>query len=56
MEAAPRPSIAEHRQNLLLDDVCAGYRDRILELPEMAEWTAAALQEPDEVEELEVEF
>jgi glutathione S-transferase len=39
-----------------LDDVCAGYRDRILALPEMREWTAEALREPDEVEELEVEF
>jgi len=39
-----------------LDPVCAAYRDRILALPEMAEWTAAARLEPDEVEELEVEF
>jgi glutathione S-transferase len=42
--------------DVALDDVCAAYRDRILNLPEMVEWTAAALQEPDEVEELEVEF
>jgi glutathione S-transferase len=39
-----------------LDPVCAAYRDRILALPEMIEWTAAAKLEPDEVEELEVEF
>lgn len=39
-----------------LDPACAAYRDRILALPEMREWTAAALQEPDEVEELDVEF
>jgi glutathione S-transferase len=39
-----------------LDPVCAAYRDRIVSLPEMREWTAAALQEPDEVEELEMEF
>jgi len=39
-----------------LDDVCARYRDHILGLPEMVEWTAAAREEPDEVEELEVEF
>jgi glutathione S-transferase len=39
-----------------LDPVCAAYRDRILALPEMLEWTAAAKLEPDEVEELEVEF
>ena len=39
-----------------LDPVCAAYRDRILALPQMVEWTAAARLEPDEVEELEVEF
>jgi glutathione S-transferase len=39
-----------------LDRVCAAYRDRILDLPQMREWTAAALTEPDEVEELDVEF
>jgi glutathione S-transferase len=42
--------------DVALDSVCAAYRDRIVALPEMREWTAAALQEPDEVEELEVEF
>lgn len=39
-----------------LDPACAAYRDRILALPEMVEWTAEAQLEPDEVEELEVEF
>jgi glutathione S-transferase len=39
-----------------LDDVCAGYRDRILALPVMREWTAIAVKEPAEVEELDVEF
>ena len=39
-----------------LDSVCAGYRDRILSLPYMRDWTAEALKEPDEVEELDVEF
>jgi glutathione S-transferase len=39
-----------------LDARCAAYRDHILALPEMVEWTAAAKLEPDEVEELEVEF
>ena len=42
--------------DVALDPVCAAYRDRILALPVMREWTAAALQEPDEVEELDVEF
>jgi glutathione S-transferase len=39
-----------------LDPACAAYRDHILDLPEMVEWKAEALMEPDEVEELEVEF
>ena len=39
-----------------LDDVCAAYAVRILALPAMTEWTAAAWGEPDGVEELEVEF
>jgi glutathione S-transferase len=39
-----------------LDIVCSAYRDRILALPYVQEWTAIALSEPDEVEELDVEF
>lgn len=42
--------------DVALDGACAAYRDRILALPFMREWTAAALKEPDEVEELDVEF
>jgi glutathione S-transferase len=42
--------------DVALDAVCARYRDHILELPEMVEWAEAARLEPDEVEELEVEF
>lgn len=42
--------------DVALDPVCARYRDHILALPEMVEWTAAARLEPEEVEELEVEF
>lgn len=42
--------------DVALDPVCAGYRDRVLALPHMQEWTAAAITEPDEVEELDVEF
>jgi len=39
-----------------LDPACAGYRDTILAMPYMQEWIAAANAEPDEVEELDVEF
>ncbi|HEY0200992.1 MAG TPA: glutathione S-transferase [Burkholderiaceae bacterium] len=39
-----------------LDDVCAAYCKRIMDLPAMQEWVAAAQQEPDEIDELEAEF
>ncbi len=42
--------------DVALDPTCAAYRDRILAWPLLAEWTAAAQQEPDEMEELDVEF
>ena len=39
-----------------LDSDCAAYCERIIALPQMVEWCAAAMQEPDEVEELDMEF
>jgi glutathione S-transferase len=39
-----------------LDSDCAGYCKQIMALPDMVEWCEAALREPDEVEELEMEF
>jgi glutathione S-transferase len=42
--------------DVALDGPCAAYRDRILALPQMREWIREAAKEPDEVEELEVEF
>ncbi|HUZ09907.1 MAG TPA: glutathione S-transferase [Acidimicrobiales bacterium] len=39
-----------------LDPRCAAYRDSVLELPEMVEWIAAAHEEPDELDELDMEF
>jgi glutathione S-transferase len=39
-----------------LDAVCAAYGQRILAWPAMAEWIAAAMQEPDEIAEFEAEF
>ena len=39
-----------------LDDGCAAYCGRIMALPEMVEWCAAALREPEELEELDMEF
>lgn len=39
-----------------LPDECRAYRDAVLALPELQEWTALAREEPDEVEELDIEF
>jgi glutathione S-transferase len=39
-----------------LEPQLAAYRDRILNWPLMHEWTEAALTEPDEIVELEIEF
>jgi glutathione S-transferase len=39
-----------------LDDQCAAYCDGIMALPAMKEWLDAAQQEPDELEELDIEF
>jgi glutathione S-transferase len=38
------------------DPACAVYCQAILALPEMQEWIAAARQEPEAIDELEVEF
>ncbi|WP_439613649.1 glutathione S-transferase family protein [Reyranella sp.] len=42
--------------NVKLDEASAGYRDLMLRFPALMEWTAAAKAEPEEVEELDVEF
>ena len=39
-----------------LGAIAADYRDTVLAMPEMVEWMAAARSEPDDVEELEMEF
>lgn len=39
-----------------LDAVSAGYRDLMLKFPAMLEWKNAAQSEPEELEELDVEF
>jgi glutathione S-transferase len=39
-----------------LDPVCEAYCDTILAMPEMIEWIAAAKLEPEDIDELEVEF
>ena len=39
-----------------VDPVSAAYCKTIMAIPEMQEWFAAAKREPDEIDELEVEF
>ncbi|MDM0122820.1 glutathione S-transferase [Variovorax arabinosiphilus] len=42
--------------DVALDRECAAYCKRVMELPAMQEWVAAARQEPDEIDELDAEF
>jgi glutathione S-transferase len=39
-----------------LDATCGAYGERIMALPQMQEWIAAAKLEPDDIDELDVEF
>ena len=39
-----------------LDSACADYAERLLAMPEMVEWETAALEEHDEMHELDAEF
>jgi glutathione S-transferase len=39
-----------------LDATCTAYGERIMALPDMQEWVAAAKLEPDDIDELDVEF
>jgi glutathione S-transferase len=45
-----------HTYDVKLDADCSAYVTRILALPQMVEWTTAASGEPEELQELEVEF
>jgi glutathione S-transferase len=42
--------------DVALDKVCIAYCKRVMELPAMQEWVAAAKLEPDEIDELDAEF
>lgn len=39
-----------------LDKACVAYCERMMALPPMKEWVAAAKKEPDEIDELDAEF
>jgi len=45
-----------HSYDVKLDDVCAAYCEHIRLWAPLVEWTEAALREPEQIEELEVEF
>ena len=47
----PTPAGGSH-----FDATCAAYCKTIMAMPHMQEWIAAAKTEPDELEELDVEF
>jgi glutathione S-transferase len=42
--------------DVALDATCAAYRDAVLALPDVVEWTALAAAEPQELVDLEAEF
>ncbi len=42
--------------NVALDSECSGFRDHILNRAPIVEWAKAAKVEPEEIEELDVEF
>lgn len=42
--------------DVALDPACAGYCRTVMAMPDMQEWIAAAKAEPDELDELDVEF
>jgi glutathione S-transferase len=42
--------------DVALEKRCAAYGAHILAMPELVEWTAAALKEPEEIDELDMEF
>jgi glutathione S-transferase len=42
--------------DVALEPICAAYSKRIMSMPEMQEWIAAARLEPEDIDELDVEF
>ena len=62
----PRPGMADAMYapvatrfityDVALPPLCAAFCDTILALPEMQEWIAAAKLEPDDIDELEMDF
>jgi glutathione S-transferase len=42
--------------DVALSPACARYRDQIMDWPILKEWIGAAVVEPEEIEELDIEF
>jgi glutathione S-transferase len=42
--------------DIALEPICAAYSKRIMSMPEMQEWVNAAKKEPEDIDELDVEF
>ena len=50
LDETPRPLFS------LLDAACAAYCQTVMAMPQMKEWIKGAVEEPEELEELDVEF
>lgn len=56
-DAMYAPAVTRFRSyDVALDAICVAYCDQIMAWPDMQEWILAAQTEPEEIEELEVEF
>jgi glutathione S-transferase len=56
-EAMYAPVAARFRTyHVKLDRASGAYAKTVLAMPEMAEWTRAAQAEPEEIDELDMEF
>ena len=56
-DAMYAPVVTRFRSyDVALDAACDAYCDQIMAWPAMQEWIAAALHEPEQIEELDVEF
>ena len=56
-DAMYAPVVTRFRSyDVKLDAACAAYAAHIMAWPDLQEWYAAALDEPEQIEELDVEF
>jgi glutathione S-transferase len=56
-DAMYAPVVTRFRSyHVAVDATCDAYGDHIMRWPAMQEWVAAALREPEQIEELDVEF